>query len=234
MQSDLFTGKAIEYLMYYRNPQLPKELLAKEFNSAVDSILNRAKANQAVYKHITGYLIDGFKQFGFEECINYILENYVIKDDLCLEGSGNTIQRMIDQRKRLAAGTLAPGIVLPDTSGAPVSLKEMKGEKTLVLFYSTACPHCQRMIPRISEIVRHEAEGRLAVLAVSLDESRADWLQFVAANKLSWRNVNDPAGWGGRAAADYCIYATPTMILLDREKRIIARPLTPEDLQKLL
>lgn len=29
--SDCFTNKTIEYLTYYRNPQLPKELLEKEF-----------------------------------------------------------------------------------------------------------------------------------------------------------------------------------------------------------
>ncbi len=36
--SDVFTNKAIEYLSYYRNPQLPMELLEKEFEIAIDSI----------------------------------------------------------------------------------------------------------------------------------------------------------------------------------------------------
>ncbi|MDD1475233.1 hypothetical protein MEO41_28800, partial [Dolichospermum sp. ST_sed4] len=49
--SDAFTNKTIEYLTYYRNPQLPLELLEKEFNSAVDSILNKAKVNNVVYQH---------------------------------------------------------------------------------------------------------------------------------------------------------------------------------------
>lgn len=39
VNSDLFSNKSIEYLTYYRNPQLPKELLEKEFIIAVDTIL---------------------------------------------------------------------------------------------------------------------------------------------------------------------------------------------------
>lgn len=231
--SDLFTSKSIEYLMYYRNPQLPRELLAKDFNTAVDSILNRAKVNQVVYKHITEYLIDGFKQFGFEECINYILENYVIKDDLCLDqASGSTIQRMIDQKKFLAVGTTAPEITLPDTSGKPVSLTTLKAEKMLLVFYSTTCPHCQTMVPRLFQSVKNKRN--VAVLAVSLDSKLDDWLALIRTHSLTWTNVIDVQGWGGRAASDYYIYATPTMILVDREKNIIATPMTVEEVERLL
>lgn len=195
VRSDLFTSKSIEYLMYYRNPQLPKELLAREFNAAVDSILNRAKVNQTVYRHITEYLIDGFKQFGFEECINYILENYVIKDDLCLdESSGSSVQRMIDQKKRLPVGAVAPEVTLPDTSGNPVSLSAWAGKKALVVFYSTACPHCQTMVPQLWAFAK---EKSLPVLAVSLDANVHDWLGFVRTHGLGWANVIDLQGWGG-------------------------------------
>ena len=82
--SDAFTNKTIEYLTYYRNPQLPMGLLEKEFEAAIDTILNKAKVNDIVYKHIVEYLLDGFKKFGFDNVINYIVENYVIKDEICL------------------------------------------------------------------------------------------------------------------------------------------------------
>jgi thiol-disulfide isomerase/thioredoxin len=235
VHSDLFTSKTIEYLTYYRNPQFPKGLLEKEFMAAVDSILNRAKINQVVYRHITEYLMDGFKKFGFENCINYILDNYVIKDDLCLdEASGSTIQRMIDQKKKLPIGAFVPNITLPDTSGHAVSLREMKAEKILIVFYSTSCPYCQTMIPKLSAIAKGRDKGRLSVLAVSLDNSVSDWQSLIRTHKLAWTNVNDRAGWSGKSASDYFIYATPTLIVLNKEKKIIAKPLTIEELQKVL
>ncbi len=231
-RSDLFTNKSIEYLTLYRNPRLPKELLAKEFNIAVDTILNKAKVSAVVYKHICSYLIEGFKQFGFEECINYILDNYVIRDDLCLEGSGSTIQRMIDQKRYLPRGATAPEITLPDTAGRPVSLASLVAEKTLIVFYSTSCPHCRSMIPQLATIAGGKNPGALTVLAISLDNNIADWQHYIRANSLNWTNVIDTQGWAGRTALDYFIYATPTMFLLDKEKKIISKPLTVVELQK--
>jgi peroxiredoxin len=233
--SDLFTNKSIEYLMYYRNPQLPKELLEKEFMVAVDTILSKARVNQIVYQHSTEYLIDGFKKFGFEKCIDYILDNYVIKDDLCLgDKLGNTVQRMIEQKKKLAVGSVAPNIMLRDTSGGMISLQSVKSAKSLIVFYSTSCPHCQSMIPKLAQLQIAKSSKELAILAVSLDSSRADWTKFIRKHSLGWMNVNDPKGWDGSAASDYFIYATPTLILLDKDKRIIATPTTIEELNQVL
>ena len=110
--SDAFTNKAIEYLTYYRNPQLPKELLEKEFMASVDSILNKAKVNEIVYQHIVEYLIDGFKNYGFDKIIDYIVENYVIKDDLCLDKKlESSIDRRINQARYFKVGSIVSNIV---------------------------------------------------------------------------------------------------------------------------
>jgi peroxiredoxin len=229
VRSDLFTAKSIEYLMYYRNPQLPKELLAREFNRAVDSILHRARVNLVVYRHITEYLINGFRQFGFEECISYILENYVIKDDLCLQGTGNIVLRMIDQRKLLPVGAPAPAILLPDTAGRPTGLADVPGEKRLVVFYSTECPHCRTALPEIAALQREKGNA-FRVLAVSLDANTTAWLEFLRSHAFTWTNVIDAQGWEGSAVRDYHIYATPTMFLLDRQGRILGKPMTVAEL----
>ena len=231
--SDLFTNKAIEYLTYYRNSQLPQELLEKEFMIAVDTILSKARVNQVVYQHITEYLIDGFRKFGFEKCIDYILENYVIKDDLCLdERPGSSLERMIKQKKALPIGATVPNIVLPDTSGDVTSLMKIDAEKVLILFYSSSCPHCQAMVPKLAEICK--GRNTFCVMAISLDSNRNDWINFIQTNRLNWTNLNDPRGWAGSAASDYLVYATPTMILIDKGKKILAKPLTIDELLKVL
>lgn len=233
VNSDLFANKTIEYLAYYRNPQLPRELLEKEFMVAIDTILNKARMNQIVYKHITEYLVDGFRKFGFEKCIDYILENYVIKDDLCLdERPGSSLERMIKQKKVLPIGANVPNIVLPDTSGDITSLLKIDAEKILILFYSSSCPHCQATIPRLAEI--YKSRNTFRVIAISLDSNRSDWVSFIRTNKLNWINLNDPGGWSGNVASDYLIYATPTMILIDKDKKILAKPLTIDELLKSL
>jgi peroxiredoxin len=228
--SDAFTNKTIEYLSYYRNPQLPMGLLEKEFQTAVDSILNKAKVNDIVYKHIVEYLLDGFKKFGFDNVINYIIDNYVIADDICLDEKLETaLDRRINQSKYFKIGDSVPDIVLTDLSGDLLELNKIKAEKILIIFYASWCPHCQTLLPEIYDLYKKQKEKKFEVLAVSIDTSRTDWLNFVQNKKLDWLNVSDLEGWDGTAAIDYYLYATPTMFLIDKNRKIIAKPTTIDD-----
>ena len=233
--SDAFANKSIEYLTLFRNPQLTKELLEKEFMSAVDTILNKAKVNQLVYQHVTEYLIDGFKKFGFDQIIDYIVDNYVIKDDICLdEKLQNSIQRRMDQAKHFKIGAIVPKIVLPDSTGKDVDLQRIGGEKTLIIFYASWCPHCQEILPKINEIYAKQKMGGMKILAVSIDTNRTDWLGFVQKNNLNWINVSDLKGWYGKAAQDYYLYATPSMFLVNGKMEIIAKPTNVEEIKKCM
>ena len=233
--SDAFTNKTIEYLTYYRNPQLPLELLEKEFMSAVDTILGKARINEIVYSHIAEYLLDGFRKFGFDKVVNYIVENYVIKDDLCLdEKLINTPERRIDQAKNFKVGSLVPNIILPDLTGSMIDLDKINAEKTLILFYASWCPHCQKLIPPLYDLYKAQKGKKFEVIAVSIDTSRSDWLNFVQKNNLDWLNVSDLKGWNGQAALDYDIYATPTMFLVDSGKKVIVLPDKIEEIKNKL
>ena len=227
--SDAFTNKTIEYLNYYRNRQLPKELLEKEFMKAVDTLLNKAKVNQLVYQHITEYLIDGFNQYGFDKIIDYIIENYVIEDDLCHDvESDNSIQKRIDQSKLLAIGLKVPNIIMPNIDGEVIDLYTIQSDRTLLVFYSSQCPHCKTLLPQLNAFQKQHND--LKILAISLDYKQNDWVEFVKDNQLNLININDPNGWDGHLASEFYIYATPTMFLLDTKKNIIGKPINLSEL----
>jgi len=229
--SDAFTNKTIEYLTYYRNPQLPLELLEKEFIAAVDTILNKAKVNEIVYTHITEYLLDGFKKFGFDNVLNYIVENYVIKDDLCLDQKlTSALERRIQQSRIFKVGSTVPNIILPDTSGSELELNKINTHQILIIFYASWCPHCQSLLPEINNLYKNQKKKKFEVLAVSIDTSRTDWLNFIRNNNLDWLNASDLEGWNGKAASDYYLYATPTMFLIDQKKKLILNSPSIEEL----
>lgn len=233
INSDLFTNRTIEYLTYYRNPQLTKNFLEKEFIVAVDTILNKAKVNAMVYQHIVEYLLDGFKKYGYDNVIDYIVQNYVIKDDLCLsENVGSILQRRIEQNRRFPIGMIAPNITIANISGKPFDLYESIKDKVLLVFYSSSCPHCKTMLPMISEL--QLTEKNFDVVAISLDTLREVWKGYIEKNSFNFIHVCDLKGWDGVAAKEYSIYATPTMFLLDSKKLIIAKPLTIEELKTVI
>ena len=76
-----------------------------------------------------------------------------------------------------------------------------------------------------------KAKNSFEVVAVSLDEKRDDWLNFISENNLDWINLSDLKGWESKASADYYIYATPTMFMLDSGLKIIAKPTNLEELK---
>jgi peroxiredoxin len=226
--SDVFTNKTIETLSYYRNPQFPLDLLEKEFMVAVDSILNKAAVNEIVYRHIVEYLMEGFRKFGFDNVLDFIIENYVLKENLCLnEKLESSFERRIEQAKKFRKGDAVPDIVVSDSSGKQFNLNDLKSERTLILFYSSRCPHCQNLIPQLSELYNNQKEKNTEVLAISIDTSGTGLIND------NWINITDLKGWNGKAAGDYFIYAIPAMFLIDKEKKLIMMPKTVEEVKNL-
>jgi len=62
------------------------------------------------------------------------------------------------------------------------------------------------------------------VLAISIDTSKTDWMNFIKSNNLDWLNLSDLKGWDGKSALDYYIYATPTMFIIDNKQKLISKP----------
>jgi peroxiredoxin len=230
--SDVFTNKVIEYLTLYRNPQLTKAELEKEFTAAVDSVLRRANKNAIVYRQVTEYLVDGFRKFGFDYIIDYIVDNYVIKDEICLDEKLSTsIQRRMDQAGFLKIGSSAPAFSLPDSSGNRIEPGQIKASKILLIFYASRCPHCAELLPKISEFYNNSKERNFEVIAVSIDTSRTDWIKFIKANNFNWVNLCDFKGWNSPAAIDYFLYATPSFFILDVDRKIIAKPYALDEIK---
>jgi thioredoxin-related protein len=60
------------------------------------------------------------------------------------------------------------------------------------------------------------------VLFVSLDNEKNEYTQFV--KELLFPSSCDFKKWETKAAQDYYVFSTPTLFLLDKERKIILRP----------
>jgi thiol-disulfide isomerase/thioredoxin len=102
---------------------------------------------------------------------------------------------------------------------------------TLILFWASWCPHCAETLPEIDKIYQKAERTRLEIVAVSLDKEKSEWEKALAEKNYSWINCCDFLGWDSPIAIDYNVYATPTMFLLDAGKKIIAKPITLNELK---
>lgn len=234
LRSSAFANKAISYLSLYGNARMPQKQLELEFIKGVTVIMNSASVNSDVYKFLLDYLVGGFDKYHFDEVIEYMAENF--SDPFSCEDAEkkSALQKKLDTFKKIAIGKPAPKLEVADTSGRLVDLYEIPADYTLVIFWSSDCPHCTNMIPRVKEIYSHQQPKKMEIMAVSVDTSRSSWLYILNQEKLNWINVSDLKGFNGPSADAYNIYATPTMFLLDRNKMIIAKPISIRELEKVL
>jgi thiol-disulfide isomerase/thioredoxin len=132
----------------------------------------------------------------------------------------------VESYRKMAPGKIAPDIITEDINGNLIALSESEHKYTMVLFWASWCPHCKSMIPELKEWYKKNTEIDLEIMAISIDTARTEWQKTVTENQLPWINCNEPSGWDGKAAVGYNLYATPTMFILDRERKILAKPVT--------
>ena len=133
-----------------------------------------------------------------------------------------------------AIGQPAPEISLPDPSGKIVSLSSFRGKYVLVDFWAKWCGPCRRENPNVVKAYNQFKGKNFDILGVSLDRTKADWLQAIQEDGLVWNHVSDLKYFESRAAQDYNINGIPFSILVDPAGKIIAKNLRGPELQKKL
>ena len=234
LRSMVFVNKTIAYLSIYSNNRMPQKQLEAEFIKAVTLMLGAASVNPVIYKFLLDYLVGGFDKYHFDEVITYIADNFQDPSSCEDQQRKSALQKKLDTFKKIAIGKIAPDLTVPDLQGKQVRLSGINSEYTLVVFYASTCPHCAAMTPRLKELYEGQQPKRFEVMSVSIDTSRADWTTFIREQKVKWINVSDLKGFAGKPADDFNIYATPTMFLLDREKKILSKPISLMELEQAL
>lgn len=233
IRSNVYTTIAIEYMSLYSNPNLNQEQLEAEFIKAVDKIMKEASENSILYEFIVEYLVGGFERFHFDKVLDYIAENY--SPEQCENEERKTdLQTRLTKYAELANGKDAPEFEITDLSGNIVKLSKIKTDYTLVIFWASWCPHCAETLPEIHKIYQKNEKSKFEVVSISLDKEKTEWEKAVKELGFIWINCCDMKGWDSPAAIDYNVYATPTMFLLDKQKKIVSKPITINELRNAL
>lgn len=226
MRTNAYTDKVISYLGLYSNSNYTQSQLENEFIKAVDVILKNVDKNQSVYEFILEYLLGGFEKYGFNNVLQHIAENYSEKEACEDETNESSLQKRLEGYRKLAVGNPAPLFSTVDMGGNAVNLKELNYDKILVIFWATWCPHCKETLPVIKELYDKQVEKTWEVVAISLDTNEVAWKNYVTEKDYGWIDCNELKGWDSPTALKYFVYATPTIFVIDRQKRIVAKPIS--------
>lgn len=220
-------------------------------NKEMDYMLSFAKANAEMERFLLLRFVNRYysQRYMWEDAVFvHLYEKYFATNPpswLSEQGKKTITDRAYSLMANIF-GSPASEIQLPDSSGKSISLYGLKKEYTLVVFWDPLCGHCKETLPKIDSVyqLRWKSQG-LGVYAVAKENegTRKDWLNFIRDKNLGhWSHVyyskeaekervsNNVPGYSQL----YDVQSFPTLYLLDKDKRIVAKKLSFDQIDEIL
>jgi thiol-disulfide isomerase/thioredoxin len=184
------------------------------------------------------YHFESSKTMGHDAIFVHLVKKYYVTHQAYWVDSAQLDK--IEQRAAILDYTLigkkAPPISMLDSVNKPVSLYDIKGLYTVVIFWDEGCGHCKKEVPKLKELYENKLKAMgIRVFAIAAEEKPAAWKKFIIDNKLNWINVYQPDDYKLAVTKKiYDIQTTPYLYLLDENKVIKAKHFDVEQLGPLL
>lgn len=212
-----------------------------------------ARSAPEMYKFLLNWLTDEFispKYMGQDAVFVHLFEKYHSKgaSPWLNEKQMESISRRAYMLMANLIGEKAANLEMLNTADKPTALYDLNADYTIICFWDPNCGHCKEEVPRLDSIYRASWKNfNLKIFAVLTPEDKQnvkpEWLAFIKEKNLGdWTHVYktremEDADFAAQRPGFrqlYDITMTPTVYLLDKEKRIIGKKLTLLQLNDLL
>ncbi len=204
----------------------------------VTEVLAKARANNDVYNWAVKYLYQLYRESPIQDnskVYNFIGEQFILKepkrwnDDAFVE----KVRERVAKAKLNPVGTFATNLKLHTPEGKLNDLYSIEASKTILLFFNPGCEACHAVTEKLFTIYQQYKTKGVQVFAVYTDRNKDEWQNYISAKGLDWINAYDPTGKEG-IEQKYDIYAIPMIYVLDQDKKVIAKDVPVEKLEKFL
>lgn len=224
-----------ENLVYQSPDSLSKE---------ADKIMSRAKGTE-MRRYLAYWMTSRYEQskvLGVDGFFVHMGEKYYVGEPALWDSSTVTnFKNRIAILKPLLVGKTIPNMYQTDTLGRPLNLHDLKANYTIVFIYSDDCGHCRDSMPKMKAFYQKYKNRGVKIYATDLRRDPKEWRKFIQEFKIQdFTNVidihKDPKTAQTVHYTDYLktfdAQATPTIYVLDKDKKIIARKIPAEELDK--
>jgi thiol-disulfide isomerase/thioredoxin len=236
-------------------PQTPDSICL-----AVDMLIAKSRTSPELFRYMLASLFNHYGQsqiMGFDAIALYIADKYYIKEATWADTA--SIRKLKDQvikRTPINIGKIAPDIrlvfVQPEHFKAAAdslplkknpyvggffNLSDIKNDYIILYFWEADCGHCKKSTPLLYDIYTNKLKQKnVAVIAISLlfgEDGKVKWVDFVNEHKLyDWINAWNPYDYKFKEIYD--VATTPSIYILDKNRRIIAKRIGAEQCEEII
>ncbi|RME00268.1 MAG: DUF5106 domain-containing protein, partial [Bacteroidetes bacterium] len=231
------------YLSDKMTVQVPDSVI-----QAVDVVLEKAQANEEVFKFVLPYLLNEYytpKIMGLDAVFVHIAEKYYAtgKATWISEDAKKKILDDAYMNKFVLIGNRAPNITVqqydPETKSFPpdklISLYDVDAEYTVIFLWKPGCGHCKHTTDELKPFYEEWHPKGVEIFSITsanhmeLDKAISD----VEYKKMPWIVTADPY-MKARALIKFYGTTLPKLYILDRNKNIIASRVAVPQLGRII
>lgn len=219
----VFYQRVMDYIEKFMRAWPPEMICPK-----LDTLIDRSQPAEEVNKWLIYKLTDHYLQSNImvydEVYVHLVMRYFATGKAPWFDPS--TIDENVERAtkwERLLVGREAPELILFDTSHLAYSLHRMKGDYTLLVFWSPTCGHCREIIPDVYKVFNEYQDSlnltAFAILSEPDEKTVEKWKKFLGDHGMTsrrWVNLN-----GGEANVDwrevYDIQSTPQIYLIENK-----------------
>lgn len=106
--------------------------------------------------------------------------------------------------------------------GKTFDLSELKGRVVLIHYWASDIDACRNDMAQLERMMKKYGENFI-VIGVSLDTDNKKLTEYLRENGFFWPQLWEPGGLDGRLANEMGILTLPTMLLLDKQGKVLNR-----------
>ena len=214
-----------------------KELTVQQSDSLIkeaEFLAAKTKPNKEMNLYTIYWITSEYerpKVLGTDEVFIHMAEKYYLTGIMPLSDSAALakVKEKIATIKPLLIGKPFPPMSVSDTLRRPINFPAIKADYLIVFLYDVDCGHCRKAIPEVKKYIDANKGKGVEILAVPTSNASPDaWKKLVREFKIyNWIN-----GYDYEFRTDfrhqYDVFTTPTVYVLGKDKKIIARGVPAE------
>jgi thiol-disulfide isomerase/thioredoxin len=239
---DLSDERLLRSPIYYNKLQyFTKNLMIQIPDSIIpmaDMLVNAASKNKETFKYMVWYLTNTYETsniMGMDQVFVHLVKNYYTKEKAYWVDE-TTLYKINDRARILEPillGKKVKNLILTDSSGVYQALYNITTPYTILYFWDPDCGHCKKATPKVKAYYDKVKSKGVQVFAVCTEVEMEKWKNYIKENKLDWINVADPK-LQNNFREEFDIKTTPQIFILDKDKKILAKKIDEETLEKIM